>query len=92
MFNTETYSTRRNELRAKLGSGIVLLPGNSESPMNYADNCYRFRQDSTFLYYFGLNQPDLAAVIDLEDERDIIFCDELTIDHIVWMGNLPTVA
>ena len=92
MFNQETYTARRNELRAKLASGIVLLPGNSESPMNYADNCYRFRQDSTFLYYFGLNQPDLAAVIDLDDERDIIFGDELTIDHIVWMGHLPTVA
>ena len=92
MFKRETYVARRNELRGKLDSGIVLLPGNSESPMNYADNCYRFRQDSTFLYYFGLNQPDLAAVIDLEDDQDIIFGDELTIDHIVWMGHLPTVA
>ena len=92
MFNRETYVARRNELRGKMDSGIVLLPGNSESPMNYADNCYRFRQDSTFLYYFGLNQPDLAAFIDLEDDRDIIFGDELTIDHIVWMGHLPTVA
>ena len=72
MFSRETYTARRDELRSQLGSGIVLLPGNSESPMNYADNCYRFRQDSTFLYYIGLNQPDLAAVIDLEDGRDII--------------------
>ena len=91
MFSRETHTARRNELKAKLDTGIILLLGNSESPMNYADNCYRFRQDSSFLYYFGLNQPDLAAVIDLDEGRDIIFGDELTIDHIVWMGFLPTV-
>ena len=92
MFSRETYETRRKNLRAKMDSGLVLLLGNSESPMNYADNCYRFRQDSSFLYFFGLDQPDLAAVIDLDEGRDIIFADELTIDHIVWMGDLPTVA
>ena len=79
-------------MKAKLDSGLILLLGNSESPMNYADNCYRFRQDSSFLYFFGLDQPDLAAVIDLDEGREIIFGDELTIDDIVWMGHLPTVA
>lgn len=91
MFSRHTYQTRRNELKAKLDSGLVLMLGHSESPMNYADNCYRFRQDSSFLYYFGLNQPDLVGVIDLDEGRDILFCDELTIDHIVWMGDQPTV-
>ena len=60
--------------------------------MNYADNCFRFRQDSTFLYYFGLDQPDLAAVIDVDAATTTLFGDELTIDHVVWMGDLPTVA
>jgi Xaa-Pro aminopeptidase len=60
--------------------------------MNYADNCYHFRQDSTFLYYFGLNQPDLAAVIDVDAGTTTIFGDELSIDYIVWMGDLPTIA
>jgi Xaa-Pro aminopeptidase len=92
MFSQETYVTRRDELVKKLGGGLVLLLGNSESPMNYADNCYRFRQDSTFLYFFGLNQPDLAAILDLDEGREIIFGDELTIDDIVWRGDLPTVA
>jgi len=92
MFSREVYESRRKNLRAAVGSGIVLLLGNSESPMNFADNCYRFRQDSSFLYFFGLDQPDLAAVIDLDEGRDIIFGDELTLDHIVWMGDLPTVA
>ncbi len=59
--------------------------------MNYADNCYPFRQDSTFLYFFGLDQPGLAAVIDLDEGSTIVFGDELTIDDIVWMGDLPTI-
>jgi Xaa-Pro aminopeptidase len=92
MFSKETYGARRNILKGKLGTGVILLLGNDESPMNYADNCYRFRQDSSFLYFFGLNQPGLAAVIDLDEDREIIFGDELTIDDIVWMGHQPTVA
>ena len=92
MFSAETYIRRREILKKRLGSGLVLLLGNSESSMNYADNTFPFRQDSTFLYFCGLNQPDLAAVIDLDDGNEVIFCDELTIDAIVWMGELPTVA
>src|SRR5690606_1828438 len=66
--------------------------GNGESPINYADNTYPFRQDSTFLYYIGLDQPGLAAVIDADSGETTLFGDELTLDHIVWMGALPTVA
>jgi len=92
VFATETYVQRRAELMRRLGTGLVLLPGNTESPVNFADNTYPFRQDSTFLYYFGLDQPDLAAVLDVDTGTATVFGDELTIDHIVWMGNLPTVA
>jgi len=91
MFSRETYVNRRSALASEFDSGILLFPGNSESPMNYADNCYPFRQDSTFLYYFGLDHPDLAAVIDIDTGKATIFGDELTIDHIVWMGDLPTI-
>jgi Xaa-Pro aminopeptidase len=70
----------------------VLLLGNDDSPMNFADNAYPFRQDSSFLYYMGLDQPGLAAVIDVDDGSEVIFGDELTIDHIVWMGHLPTIT
>jgi Xaa-Pro aminopeptidase len=73
-------------------SGLLLMPGNHESPMNYADNCFPFRQDSTFLYYFGLSQPSLAAVVDADTGAATVFGDELSIDHIVWMGDLPTLA
>ena len=92
MFSKETYHRRRLELAGRFDGGLLLFLGNSESPMNYADNCYPFRQDSSFLYYFGLDQPDLAAVIDVDEGEAVIFGDELTIDHIVWMGDLPTIA
>ena len=92
MFPRTTYEQRREVLQKRFDGGLLLFLGNNESPMNYADNCYPFRQDSTFLYYFGLNQPELAAVIDVDEGRSIIFGDELTIDHIVWMGDLPTIA
>ena len=92
MFNKETYIQRRKTLAGKIGSGLVLLLGNDESPMNYADNGYHFRQDSTFLYYFGIDFPALAAVIDVDNNLQIIFGDDYTIDDIVWMGSQPTIA
>jgi Xaa-Pro aminopeptidase len=92
MFATETYVARRQHLRKQLASGILLFLGNDESPMNYAANTYHFRQDSSFLYFFGIDDPGLAAVIDLDDGREIVFGTELTIDDIVWTGFLPTVA
>lgn len=92
MFSPDTYVNRRSALLSRFDGGLLVFPGNNESPMNYADNCYPFRQDSTFLYYFGLGQPELAAVIDVDAGSATIFGDELTIDHIVWMGDLPTIA
>jgi len=92
MFSKETYRSRRAALQDRIEGGLLLFLGNAESPMNYADNCFPFRQDSSFLYYFGLNQPDLAGVIDVDEGAAVIFGDELTIDHIVWMGDLPSIA
>ncbi len=92
MFSSEIYTARREALISQLDSGLMLFLGNEDSPMNYADNIYPFRQDSSFLYYFGLDQPDLAATIDLDDGTTTLFGDDLTIDQIVWMGNRPTIA
>lgn len=86
MFSTETYIQRRRILKQKTGSGLLLFLGNEESGMNYRDNVYPFRQDSTFLYYFGLDVAGLTAVIDIDNDQEIIFGDELTIDNIVWTG------
>jgi Xaa-Pro aminopeptidase len=91
MFPTKTYINRRNQLRSQFKSGILLFLGNDESGMNYEDNTYRFRQDSSFLYYFGLNRPGLFALMDIEGGKDYIFGDDYTIDSIVWMGSMPTI-
>ena len=92
MFPVETYAARRARLCAQLSSGVLLFLGNDESPMNYPANAYHFRQDSTFLYYFGVDQPGYAAIVDLDEGRTVVFADDLTIDDIVWTGVLPTVA
>jgi Xaa-Pro aminopeptidase len=91
MFEKSTYINRRKKLCESLREGIMLFVGNGESPMNYEANGYPFRQDSTFLYYFGYHHiPSLAAIIDPEENREIIFGDEATIDTIVWTGPQPT--
>ncbi len=92
MFSSSTYTERRKVLKEKLGSGIVFLPGNKFSPINYMDNMYQFRQDSTFLYYFGLNTEELNAVIDIDNDRDIIFGDDVSLEMIVWMGPQEKIA
>ena len=91
MFTKQTYIQRRAELKKRVGHGVVLFLGNNEVGMNYADNGYFFRQDSTFLYYFGGDYAGLAAVIDIDNDKEIVFGDELTIDDIVWMGYQPTI-
>ncbi|KAA6345268.1 Xaa-Pro aminopeptidase [termite gut metagenome] len=90
MFAKETYIQRRALLKKAVGSGVLLFLGNDETGLNYEDNTFRFRQDSTFLYFFGLSFAGLSAVIDIDEDREIIFGDELTIDRIVWMGTQST--
>ena len=77
-------------MAGEMKSGLLLFLGNEDSPMNYADNTYHFRQDSTFLYFFGINTPSLAAIIDLDTDQTILFGDEMSIDEIVWMGRQKT--
>lgn len=90
MFSTDTYKNRRAALKRNVGSGLMLFFGNEECGMSYEDNTYHFKQDSSFLYFFGLDYAGLAAIIDVDENREIIFGNELTIDDIVWMGTQPT--
>ena len=92
MFSKETYIARRAALAKAMGKGVGLFLGNAESPMNYADNTYNFRQDSTFLYFFGIRKPNLAAVVDFESGNEYLFGDDADIDDVVWTGPLPSVA
>ncbi|MCJ7679248.1 MAG: aminopeptidase P N-terminal domain-containing protein, partial [Candidatus Aminicenantes bacterium] len=92
MFSSKIYITRRKRLQDRVRSGLALFLGNDESPMNYLDNPFHFRQDSTFLYFFGLTSAGLMGVIDLDEERVILFGNDLTVEDIVWMGTQPTLA
>src|SRR5680860_55988 len=87
MFPSKTYINRRNQLKKTLKSGLVVFPGNGESPMNYADNWYPFVQDSSFLYYTGINGiPNLYFLIDIDNNREILFGNDATPEEMVWTG------
>ena len=90
MFSPDTYKERREELRKLLSDGIVLFMGNTESPFNYPANPYTFRQDSTFMYYFGLQEPDLAAIMDIDAGTECLFGNDCTMKDIIWAGHQPT--
>ncbi|MBB6502776.1 aminopeptidase P family protein [Pedobacter cryoconitis] len=92
MFAKEVYQKRRNQLKSVIGEGIILLPGNEESGMNFRDNTYPFRQDSCFLYFTGISRPGLCLVIDIDNDQEILFGDEATVDDIVWTGALETLT
>jgi len=91
MFNIDIYKERRNVLKKAVGKGLIVLFGNEEVGMNYKDNTYHFRQDSSFLYFFGLDKPNLAAIINIDDDHEILLGNEPTIDDIVWMGTQPSI-
>lgn len=90
MFSAKTYTERRRGLCTRIGSGLILLPGNLPSPNNYPNNAYYFRQDSTFTYYFGLNIPSLVGLIDAETGEAALFGDDFTVEDIIWTGPQPT--
>ncbi len=90
MFDASIYKSRRRTLRQLVQKGLILFLGNEESPMNYPANTYPFRQDSTFLYYFGLDTPSLAATIDVDSGNETLFGDDISLEDIIWMGHLPS--
>ena len=91
MFETSVYKNRRARLKEKVKSGLVLILGNGEAPANYTDNTYKFRQDSSFLYFFGLNHPGFAGVIDIDSGDEYLFGNDVDMDDIIWMGPQPSV-
>jgi len=90
MFKSDVYSRRREELRKKIKSGLALFLGNNEAPMNYPDNTYHYRQDSNFLYFFGLDIPGLAGIIDFDSGKEWILGNDFDMDDIIWMGPQPS--
>ena len=99
MFEKSIYVRRRKALMDKMSAGvaegrrgIALFIGNAEAPAQYKDNCYKFRQDSTWLYYFGIDEPLFAAVLDLDEGTETVFADDVEIGDIIWMGPQPSVS
>jgi Xaa-Pro aminopeptidase len=92
MFEPSVYSNRRKALVKNMGGGLILMPGNEDSAMNYRANTYPFRQDSSFLYFFGPDRPGLTGLIDIDEDRHILFGDDDDIEDIIWMGNRPSIA
>ena len=91
MFNSEVYKRRRARLHEIMKSGLAIFMGNVEAPMNYPANTYHFRQDSDFLYFFGIDIPGLAGVMDFDTGIDMVFGNDFDLDDIVWMGPQPTI-
>lgn len=91
MFDSATYQRRREALRNKVQSGLILILGNNEAPANYPDNTYKYRQDSSFLYFFGQSHPGYAGVMDIEAGEDYFFGNDVDMDDIIWMGPQPSV-
>jgi len=89
MFDTKIYTQRRNRLKKEFKNGVLIFLGNTELPMNYPQNIYHFRQDSTFLYFFGIDEPGLAAIIDIDAGKEIIFGNDVEIEDVIWTGPLP---
>jgi len=90
MFSKEIYTARRKNLIKQVSGGLVFLPGNSDVPFNYPANTFTFRQDSSFLYFFGVKQPDIIGIIDVDSGEDYMFGNDVDIDDIIWMGEQPT--
>ena len=91
MFKKEIYITRREELKKRVGNGVIVLFGNNDAPCNYAGNTYRYRQDSSFLYFFGQQREGLVGVIDVDNDEEYLFGNDIDIDDIVWFGYVPSV-
>ena len=92
LFSASVYQKRREYLMQIIPSGYALFLGNDEASMNYPSNTYKYRQDSTFLYFFGLSLPNMGAIIDFDHKKTILFGDDFEIDDIIWMGDQPKVT
>ena len=91
MFSKETYINRRKALKELVGNGLVIILGNNDSPANYPNNCYTFRQDSSFLYFFGAKRDGLAGAIDIDNDKEYFLGNDIDIDDIVWYGSVESI-
>jgi Xaa-Pro aminopeptidase len=92
MFAKSTYIERRSLLKKLVGDGLIVIFGNNDAPSNYPANAYKFRQDSSFLYYFGQHREGLVGVIDVDNDKEWLIGDDIDINDIIWTGFVPSVS
>ncbi|MBR5775243.1 MAG: aminopeptidase P N-terminal domain-containing protein, partial [Bacteroidaceae bacterium] len=92
LFDKNIYIERREILKKRIGSGLIVFFGNNDSPVNYPSNIYKFRQDSSFLYYFGQHREGLVGVIDVDNNDEYLLGNDIDIEDIVWFGQVDSVA
>lgn len=92
MFAKSTYIERRSLLKRLVGDGLIVIFGNNDAPSNYPANAYKFRQDSSFLYYFGQHREGLVGVIDVDNDKEWLIGDDIDINDIIWTGFVPSVS
>lgn len=92
MFAKSTYIERRSLLKKLIGDGLIVIFGNNDAPSNYPANAYKFRQDSSFLYYFGQHREGLVGVIDVDNDKEWLIGDDIDINDIIWTGFVPSVS
>ena len=92
LFDKDTYTARRNRLARQVKEGIILLFGNNDTPVNYPSNVYKYRQDSSFLYFYGQHREGLVGVIDIDNKKEYLIGNDVDIEDIVWLGSVDHVS
>ncbi len=92
LFDKETYTARRDRLKRQVKEGLILLFGNNDAPSNYPANVYKYRQDSSFLYFYGQHREGLVGVIDIDNHKEYLIGNDIDIEDIVWFGAVDSVA
>ena len=92
LFDKETYMARRDRLQRQVKEGLILLFGNNDAPSNYPANAYKYRQDSSFLYFYGQHREGLVGVIDIDNHKEYLIGNDIDIEDIVWFGDVDSVA
>lgn len=92
LFDKEVYTTRRQRLLEMFEDGILLIFGNTLQSMNYKSNTFPFRQDSNFLYFFGIDEPDLVGIIDIDEQESYLCGEDTSLEDAIWTGELPSVS
>ncbi len=99
MFESKVYVNRRKALLGQMAArtaegnrGVAVFLGNVDAAQNYRGNDYKFRQDSSFLYFWGVDEPWFAAILDLDSAEECLYGNDVDIDDIIWMGPQPSVA